>query len=119
MSEISSINKNVDFSFFTFRDETSGEVANQNISFPVFVPKVPGRFYCLFGKPIRTKGMENILKDKENANQLYLQIKSQVESNLDYLIKKREEDPYRNLIDRKIYQTFYPSENDQTPTFNP
>lgn len=101
------------------RDENSGEVANQNLSFPVVLPKMPGRFYYLFGKPIRMKGMENILKDKENANQLYLQIKSEVEKNIDYLIKKREEDPYRNLIDRKMYQALYPSENDQTPTFNP
>lgn len=63
--------------------------------------------------------MENIVKDRENANELYLQIKSEVEKNIDYLIKKREEDPYRNLIDRKVYQTFSPSETDQTPTFKP
>ncbi|CAI8615521.1 unnamed protein product [Vicia faba] len=101
------------------RDEKSGEVANQNLSFPVLLPKIPGRFYYLFGKPIRMKGMENIVKDRENANELYLQIKSQVEKNIDYLIKKREEDPYRNLIDRKMYQAFYPSQTDQTPTFKP
>ncbi|KAI5424192.1 phytyl ester synthase 1, chloroplastic [Lathyrus oleraceus] len=101
------------------RNEESGEVANQNLSFPVLLPKIPGRFYYLFGKPIRLKGMENIVKDRENANELYLQIKSEVEKNIDYLIKKREEDPYRNLIDRKMYQTFYPSETDQTPTFKP
>lgn len=63
--------------------------------------------------------MENMLKDRENANQLYLQIKSEVERNLDYLIKKREEDPYRNLIDRKMFQVLYPSETDETPTFKP
>ncbi|KAL5061059.1 hypothetical protein RYX36_032663 [Vicia faba] len=101
------------------RDEKSGEVANQNLSFPVLLPKIPGRFYYLFGKPIRMKGMENIVKDRENANELYLQIKSEVEKNIDYLIKKREEDPYRNLIDRKMYQAFYPSQTDQTPTFKP
>ncbi|XP_058738620.1 phytyl ester synthase 1, chloroplastic-like isoform X2 [Vicia villosa] len=101
------------------RDEKSGEVANQNLSFPVLLPKIPGRFYYLFGKPIRMKGMENIVKDRENVNELYLQIKSEVEKNIDYLIKKREEDPYRNLIDRKMYQTFYPAQTDQTPTFNP
>lgn len=94
-------------------------MANQNLSFPVLLPKIPGRFYYLFGKPIRMKGMENIVKDRENANELYLQIKSEVEQNIDYLIKKREEDPYRNLIDRKMYQTFYPSQTDQTPTFKP
>lgn len=99
-----------------FRDETSGEVANTNVCVPVLLPKIPGRFYYLFGKPIRTKGMEKMLKDKDAANQLYLQIKSEVEHNIDYLIKKREEDPFRNLIDRKIYQAFNPSE---IPTFKP
>jgi hypothetical protein len=63
--------------------------------------------------------MENIVKDKENANQLYLQIKSEVEQNLDYLIKKREEDPYRNIIGRKIYEALYPSETEHAPTFKP
>ncbi|XP_027350283.1 acyltransferase-like protein At1g54570, chloroplastic isoform X2 [Abrus precatorius] len=102
-----------------FRDEISGEVANQNITFPVLLPKIPGRFYYLFGKPIRTKGMEKMLKDREIASQLYLQIKSEVERNIDYLIKKREEDPYRNFIDRKVYQTFNPPETDSTPAFKP
>ncbi|XP_061348422.1 phytyl ester synthase 1, chloroplastic [Gastrolobium bilobum] len=102
-----------------FRDEASGEVASQNLTIPVLLPKIPGRLYYLFGKPIRTKGMEKMLKDKENAKQLYLQIKSEVEGNIDYLIKKREEDPYRNLIDRKIYQAFYPPEIDHTPAFKP
>ncbi|XP_019440518.1 PREDICTED: acyltransferase-like protein At1g54570, chloroplastic [Lupinus angustifolius] len=102
-----------------FRDETSGEVANTNLFLPVVQPKIPGRFYYMFGKPIRTKGMDNILKDKEAANKLYLQIKSQVKHNIDYLINKREEDPYRNLINRKIYEALHPSKTDQTPTFKP
>ncbi|KAL2345754.1 hypothetical protein Fmac_007039 [Flemingia macrophylla] len=102
-----------------FRHELSGEVANQNLSLPVVLPKIPGRFYYLFGKPIRTKGMDKLLKDREIANKMYLQIKSEVESNLNYLLKKREEDPYRNIIDRKIYQIFYPPETDPTPSFKP
>ncbi|TKY61425.1 Acyltransferase protein [Spatholobus suberectus] len=102
-----------------FREETSGEVANQNLSFPVLLPKIPGRFYFLFGKPIRTEGMDKMLKDRESANQMYLQIKSEVERNLNYLIKKREEDPYRSFIDRKMYQIFYPPETDPTPSFKP
>lgn len=81
------------------------------------MPKIPGRFYYLFGKPIKTKGKEEILKDKENANQLYLKIKSEVETSLDYLLKKREEDPYRNLIDRTLYKAIYASRD--VPTFEP
>ncbi|XLT05773.1 hypothetical protein HN51_044522 [Arachis hypogaea] len=101
-----------------FRDEISGEVASRDIAPPLILPKLPGRFYYLFGKPISTKGMENMLKDREAANKLYLQIKSEVENNMGYLLKKRQEVPYRNFIDRRLYQTLYPrSESDQTPTF--
>ncbi|RYR28973.1 hypothetical protein Ahy_B01g053205 isoform D [Arachis hypogaea] len=101
-----------------FRDEISGEVASRDIAPPLILPKLPGRFYYLFGKPISTKGMENMLKDREAANKLYLQIKSEVENNMCYLLKKRQEDLYRNFIDKRLYQTLYPrSESDQTPTF--
>ncbi|KAH9688394.1 Acyltransferase-like protein [Citrus sinensis] len=86
------------------RDDTRGEVANQALFFPGLLPKVPGRFYYL----------EVSLKDKENANELYLHIKSQVERCLDYLLKKREEDPYRNIIDRTAYRAVY---GDEVPTF--
>ncbi|XP_020212317.1 acyltransferase-like protein At1g54570, chloroplastic [Cajanus cajan] len=111
--------RNMNRDSVNFRDETSGEVANQNLSFPVLLPKIPGRFYYLFGKPVRTKGMDKMLKDREIANKMYLQIKSEVESNLHYLLKKREEDPYRNIVDRKIYQIFYPPETDPSPSFKP
>lgn len=96
------------------RDDTRGEVANQALFFPGLLPKVPGRFYYLFGKPIQTKGREVSLNDKENANELYLHIKSQVERCLEYLLKKREEDPYRNIIDRTAYRAVY---GDEVPTF--
>ncbi|KAK7847384.1 acyltransferase-like protein [Quercus suber] len=89
------------------RDETKGEVANPNLCFPLMVPKIPGRFYYLFGKPIKTKGREDILKDKQVANQLYLQIKAEVERNLAFLIEKREEDPYRSIVDRTLYKAIY------------
>lgn len=103
-----------------FRDDSSGEVANQNLTFPVLLPKLPGRFYYLFGKPIRTKGMDKMLKDRESANQMYLQIKSEVECNLNYLLKKREEDPYRNYIDRRLSQILSPPETaDPNPSFKP
>ena len=77
-----------------FRDE-SGKFANQDLFIPMLMPKIPGRFYYLFGKPIKTKGREDILKDKQVANQLYLQIKSEVEHSMAFLLKKRQEDPYR------------------------
>ncbi|KAM4119392.1 hypothetical protein ACJW30_03G055100 [Castanea mollissima] len=89
------------------RDETKGEVANPNLFYPLMVPKIPGRFYYLFGKPIKTKGREDILKDKQVANQLYLQIKAEVEHNMAFLIEKRQEDPYRSIVDRTLYKAIH------------
>ncbi|KAE8729101.1 Acyltransferase-like protein [Hibiscus syriacus] len=100
------------------RDETKGEVANQQLFIPGMLPKVPGRFYYLFGKPITLKGREDLLNNREEANKLYLQVKSGVEQCIDYLLKKREEDPYRSIIDRTIYGALY-SSADQAPTFKP
>lgn len=96
----------------------SGEVANQVMYLPGLMPKPPGRFYYLFGKPIRTKGREEMLKDKEKASELYMEIKSQVEGSMSYLLKKREEDPYRSLLDRAIYRAFH-APVDRVPTFEP
>ncbi|KAK8633797.1 hypothetical protein V6N13_014633 [Hibiscus sabdariffa] len=103
---------------YLYRDETKGEVANQNLFMPGMLPKIPGRFYYLFGKPIELKGREDLLKNREEAKELYLQVKSEVEQCIDYLLKKREEDPYRSIIDRTIYGALY-SSADQAPTFKP
>lgn len=93
-----------------------GEIANQDLYFPGLLPKIPGRFYFLFGKPIQTKGKEKVLKNRDSANELYLQIKSEVEDNIAYLLKKRKEDPYRNILDRTFYRAFDTS-IDEAPSF--
>lgn len=98
------------------RTDKSGEVANQDFYLPGLLPKIPGRFYYLFGKPIETKGKEGVVKDKEKAKELYFKIKSEVENCMSYLIKKREEDPYRDVFDRTLYSA---TSVDQLPTFKP
>lgn len=100
------------------RDETSGEVGNTDLFLPGVLPKLPGRYYYLFGKPIVTKGKKEFLKDKENANKLYLEIQSDIENSLAYLLKKREEDPYRSVTDRTAYRAMY-SPIHGVPTFEP
>lgn len=95
-----------------------GEAANQALYIPGLLPKVPGRLYYLFGKPIHTKGMKDTLKDKERARELYLLIKSEVEASISYLLEKRKEDPYRSILDRTVYRSLYAS-MDQVPAFEP
>ncbi|WCJ43271.1 Esterase/lipase/thioesterase family protein [Euphorbia peplus] len=102
------------------RDESKGEVANEGIYLPGLSPKIPpGRMYSLFGKPIETKGKEEmLLKDKEYAEEMYLQVKTEVRRNIDYLLKKRDEDPYRDVFDRTLYRALYSRLSD-IPTFDP
>ncbi|KAI5016018.1 hypothetical protein ZWY2020_005750 [Hordeum vulgare] len=98
------------------RDSITGEDGNHALHVPAVLPKVPGRLYFLFGKPIETKGMDNLLLDKKQANELYLQTKSEVENLMSYLKRKREEDPFRSITRRTLYQVTRGA-SAQVPTF--
>ncbi|PIA57054.1 hypothetical protein AQUCO_00600053v1 [Aquilegia coerulea] len=100
------------------RGDEEGEVSEQDIYMPGIIPKIPGRFYYLFGKPIETKGQKALLTDKERANELYAHIKSDVEKILSYLKEKREEDLYRGILERTLYRAFSAPTCD-VPTFEP
>ncbi|XP_024021158.1 acyltransferase-like protein At3g26840, chloroplastic [Morus notabilis] len=86
------------------RNDTNGEVANQPVHLPGILPKLPGRFYYYFGKPIETEGRKHELRDREKSHELYLQVKSEVERCIAYLKEKREKDRYRNILPRLVYQ---------------
>eukprot|EP00262_Sarcandra_glabra_P020684 TRINITY_DN8379_c0_g1_i1.p1 TRINITY_DN8379_c0_g1~~TRINITY_DN8379_c0_g1_i1.p1 ORF type:complete len:701 (+),score=98.94 TRINITY_DN8379_c0_g1_i1:35-2104(+) len=98
------------------RTDDPGEVSKQDLHMPGILPKFPGRYYFLFGKPIETKGRQEELRDKEKAHELYLHVKSEVESCIDYLRERREKDPYRNLLPRLLYQATHGFES-KVPTF--
>ncbi|PIN01708.1 Diacylglycerol O-acyltransferase [Handroanthus impetiginosus] len=99
------------------RTGTEGEVANQDVHLPIFVPKVPGRFYYIFGKPIETEGRKQELRSREKAHELYLEVKAEVEKSLAYLKEKRENDPYRNILARLAYQATHGFDS-EVPTFD-
>ncbi|KAL4565279.1 hypothetical protein LXL04_029367 [Taraxacum kok-saghyz] len=100
------------------REGMGGEIGKQALHLPILVPKLPGRLYYLFGKPIRTKGKEDMLDDKDYIQGLYLQIKCEVEKNVSYLLVKRKEDVYRGLVERVAWLTTNGS-LDQIPSFDP
>uniref|UniRef100_A0A453L9C6 Serine aminopeptidase S33 domain-containing protein n=1 Tax=Aegilops tauschii subsp. strangulata TaxID=200361 RepID=A0A453L9C6_AEGTS len=100
------------------RTDSTGEIKNQDMHPVVLTPKMPGRFYFIFGEPIETKGREKELRDKEKAQHLYLHVKSEVESCIKYLKEKREEDPYRSILPRLLYQAAHGSDA-EIPTFEP
>ncbi|XP_019100093.1 PREDICTED: acyltransferase-like protein At3g26840, chloroplastic [Camelina sativa] len=99
------------------REGDESELGNQDIYLPGIIPKIPGRFYYYFGKPIETAGEEKELKDKEKAHELYLQVKSEVEQCVAYLKMKRESDPYRHLLPRMLYQATH-GWSSEIPTFD-
>ncbi|KAH1092402.1 hypothetical protein J1N35_019659 [Gossypium stocksii] len=98
------------------RIDASGEVSNQDVYLPGVVPKLPGRFYYYFGKPIETKERKEELRNRERAHEVYLHVKTEVEKCIAYLKEKREEDPYRNLMTRLVYQATHGFKA-QVPTF--
>ncbi|GKB81859.1 acyltransferase-like protein, chloroplastic isoform X1 [Tanacetum coccineum] len=100
------------------RSNDEGELANQALHIPLIFPKIPGRFYYLFGKPIKTLGRQQELRNKDKADELYLELKAEVESCLSYLKEKRKTDPYRSILSRLAYQLSHGTEK-EIPTFEP
>lgn len=62
------------------------------------------------------EGRKHELTDREKAQELYLQVKSEVENCMAYLKEKRRSDPYRNILPRLLYQTTHGLAS-QVPTF--
>ncbi|WOG97107.1 hypothetical protein DCAR_0416446 [Daucus carota subsp. sativus] len=91
------------------RTGSPGEIAKQDLHLPILLPKVPGRFYFLFGK--------QELRSKEKSDEVYLEVKSEVENCLAYLKEKREKDPYRSILARQVYQAIHGSDA-EVPTFS-
>ncbi|KAI9084066.1 hypothetical protein K1719_034062 [Acacia pycnantha] len=98
------------------RTDASGEVANQQMYMPGILPKIPGRFYYYFGKTFETEGRRHELRDRDKCQELYMQVKSEVERCIAYLKEKRETDPYRNIVPRLLYQATHGFTSD-VPTF--
>nr|AZM65208.1 diacylglycerol acyltransferase 9 [Vitellaria paradoxa] len=98
------------------RTDIGGEVSKQDPVLPLILPKIPGRFYYLFGKPIETEGRKQDLRNRDTARKLYLEVKSEVERCIAYLKDKRENDLYRNIFPRLIYQATHGFDC-EVPTF--
>nr|XP_043628515.1 acyltransferase-like protein At1g54570, chloroplastic [Erigeron canadensis] len=101
------------------REGMGGEIANQPFHLPIFLPKIPGRLYFMFGKPILTKGKEKMSNDEDYLQELYSQIRYDVENNIAYLLKMREQDPYRGNVERIIWKIFHYGNSHKVPSFEP
>ncbi|KAL2505485.1 Esterase/lipase/thioesterase family protein [Abeliophyllum distichum] len=99
------------------RSNAGGEVANQDVHLPIILPKLPGRFYFYFGKVIETEERKQELKSREKADELYSEVKNEVERCIAYLKVKRENDPYRTIFARLSYQATHGFDS-EVPTFD-
>lgn len=82
----------------------------------VGIPTPPPRMYFIYQKPIYTHELRDSLNDKETVSALYQQVKSEIETGISYLLKKREEDPYQYFVPRVLYEKSW---DKQAPTFKP
>ncbi|CAL5368657.1 unnamed protein product [Camellia sinensis] len=110
------INKTLGRELWKTETDDDGELGNQDPHLPLILTKLPGRFYNLFGKPIETEGRKRELRNRDKSQELYLEVKSEVERCMAYLKDKREHDPYRNILPQTIYQAMHGFDC-EVPTF--
>jgi hypothetical protein len=77
---------------------------------------VPRRFYFLFGAPIETS--PELAADRAACQEVYRGAKAAVEGGLGYLLRRRESDPYRELLPRLLYEASWGGKR-QAPSFEP
>mmetsp|Transcript_18559 Transcript_18559/g.26113 ORF Transcript_18559/g.26113 Transcript_18559/m.26113 type:complete len:856 (-) Transcript_18559:50-2617(-) len=81
---------------------------------PFAVPKLPpARHYFLFGTPIDTTGLDH--QDKANCEELYAEVKREVERGFEDVLRAREKDPWGDSATRIAYERLT---NKQAPTFS-
>lgn len=62
-------------------------------------------------------GRRDILRNKDKAREMYIEIQNEIHKCVAYLKEKRDKDPYRNLLARLAYQSFNGFDS-QVPTFD-
>jgi len=95
--------------------KTEVEGVDESFVPPLIAPSVPGRLYFRFGKPIRLT--KNLKEDREAADREYANVKAAVDDNITWLVRKREQDPYRDFVPRMLYENNPLGPRRQAPTF--
>ncbi|GLC37786.1 hypothetical protein PLESTM_000648100 [Pleodorina starrii] len=98
------------------RGVSVSEEVEDSLIAPLAAPKPPARFYFLFGAPIRTD--PRAAGDRAAMDELYGRVRSDVERCLGYLLRKREQDPFKELGPRLLYEASWGGRR-QAPTFKP
>ena len=80
---------------------------------PILVPRTPQRFYFRFMAPIDVADVD--LNDESHVNSIYQDVYGEVGAGIDYLLEKRETDPFKELLPRLLYEN---ATSQQAPTFD-
>ena len=86
---------------------------------PIVAPRgVPRRFYFKFATPIETAGLyeSGFSKDDAAVSRLYAEVREEVEESIDWLLRRRGEDPFENTLQRVVWER---ATGEQAPTFRP
>lgn len=90
--------------------DPSNESGKESFVSPIALPRLPpSRLYYIFQQPIATSKED--VKDKEKCDEIYSSVKSSVESGIQLLLQKREEDPYKDFSARVVYEASRGPEN--------
>merc|ERR1719247_61394 len=81
---------------------------------PLVVPKSPERFYFLFGRPVELSPDD--ADDREEMAEVYNGVKAAVQHGIEYLMGRRELDPYSGFLRRQLYEA---SRREQAPSADP
>lgn len=81
---------------------------------PLVAPILPPRrLYFYFKRPIQLSDTDS--KNREKCDGIYQNVKLEVEEGLNWLLEKREQDPYKDVAGRLIYEGL--SRGRRAPTF--
>ena len=105
---------------------TDDGVGEETFVQPLVVPKTPRRYYFKFGAPVYTGGLREtgFADDDEAVQAMYDGVKADVEEGIDWLLRRRRDDPFGDTAYRVLYEaasgkpagTFYADENVETRT---
>lgn len=83
---------------------------------PIFVPKLaPSRLYFLFHEPVELR--KEMAKDKAACEELYQGFRGKVQGGMEWLLERRENDPYKDFVKRMMYENAPLLGPRQAPTF--
>ncbi|GJD06513.1 Acyltransferase-like protein At1g54570, chloroplastic [Galdieria sulphuraria] len=103
-------------SLFSLSDMPKGDVVREwkgplnkqdlvNFIQPLSIPRSPHRIYFYFSSPIDSRLYTSAMKNRSQVEEMYGNIRDQVENGIRYLLDKRKEDPFEVWWKRIVFES--------------